>query len=105
MFIDTTILLVRHAEKPGDPGLDAPEDGPNLTSGPRLDPPERVTRSARVWTARRRNGQPTHGNISPGPRPRRDRPQGGAPNAKAKRELGWQPHYASCRLGYAKGLG
>lgn len=31
MFIDTTILLVRHGEKPGDPGLDAPQDGPNLS--------------------------------------------------------------------------
>jgi len=29
----------------------------------------------------------------------------GASNAKAKRELGWQPHYASWRLGYVKGLG
>ena len=29
----------------------------------------------------------------------------GASNAKAKRELGWQPHYASWRLGFAEGLG
>ena len=29
----------------------------------------------------------------------------GASNAKAKRELGWQPRYASWRLGFAKGLG
>jgi nucleoside-diphosphate-sugar epimerase len=29
----------------------------------------------------------------------------GASNAKAKRELGWQPHYPSWRLGYAQGLG
>jgi nucleoside-diphosphate-sugar epimerase len=29
----------------------------------------------------------------------------GASNAKAKRELGWQPHYASWRLGFAQGLG
>ena len=29
----------------------------------------------------------------------------GASNAKAKRELGWQPHYASWRLGYVQGLG
>jgi nucleoside-diphosphate-sugar epimerase len=29
----------------------------------------------------------------------------GASNAKAKRELGWQPRYPSWRLGFAKGLG
>jgi nucleoside-diphosphate-sugar epimerase len=29
----------------------------------------------------------------------------GASNAKAKRELGWQPYYASWRLGFANGLG
>jgi nucleoside-diphosphate-sugar epimerase len=28
----------------------------------------------------------------------------GASNAKAKRDLGWQPHYASWRLGFAQGL-
>jgi nucleoside-diphosphate-sugar epimerase len=28
----------------------------------------------------------------------------GASNAKAKRELGWQPHYASWRQGFAQGL-
>jgi nucleoside-diphosphate-sugar epimerase len=29
----------------------------------------------------------------------------GASNAKAKRELGWKPHYASWRQGFADGLG
>jgi nucleoside-diphosphate-sugar epimerase len=29
----------------------------------------------------------------------------GASNAKAKRELGWKPHYASWRLGFEQGLG
>jgi nucleoside-diphosphate-sugar epimerase len=29
----------------------------------------------------------------------------GSSNEKAKRELGWQPHYASWRLGFAQGLG
>ena len=29
----------------------------------------------------------------------------GASNAKAKRELGWQPHYASWRQGFAEALG
>jgi nucleoside-diphosphate-sugar epimerase len=29
----------------------------------------------------------------------------GASNAKAKRELGWQPHHASWRQGFAQGLG
>jgi nucleoside-diphosphate-sugar epimerase len=29
----------------------------------------------------------------------------GASNAKAKCELGWQPHYASWRVGFAQGLG
>jgi nucleoside-diphosphate-sugar epimerase len=29
----------------------------------------------------------------------------GSSNAKAKRELAWQPHYASWRLGYVQGLG
>jgi 2-alkyl-3-oxoalkanoate reductase len=29
----------------------------------------------------------------------------GASNAKAKRELGWRPHYASWRQGFAQGLG
>ncbi len=29
----------------------------------------------------------------------------GSANAKAKRELGWQPHYASWREGFAQGLG
>jgi nucleoside-diphosphate-sugar epimerase len=29
----------------------------------------------------------------------------GASNAKAKRELGWQPRYRSWRQGFAEGLG
>jgi nucleoside-diphosphate-sugar epimerase len=29
----------------------------------------------------------------------------GASNEKAKRELGWQPRYASWREGFAAGLG
>jgi hypothetical protein len=29
----------------------------------------------------------------------------GASNEKAKRELGWQPRYASWRQGFAQGLG
>ena len=29
----------------------------------------------------------------------------GASNAKAKRELGWQPRWSSWRVGFAKGLG
>ena len=29
----------------------------------------------------------------------------GASNAKAKSELGWQPRYASWRLGFVQGLG
>ena len=29
----------------------------------------------------------------------------GASNAKAKRELGWQPRYPSWRQGFAEGLG
>ena len=29
----------------------------------------------------------------------------GASNAKAKRELGWTPRYASWRQGFAEGLG
>lgn len=29
----------------------------------------------------------------------------GASNEKAKRELGWQPHYATWRVGYVQGLG
>ena len=29
----------------------------------------------------------------------------GASNAKAKRELGWEPRYASWRQGFAQGLG
>jgi nucleoside-diphosphate-sugar epimerase len=29
----------------------------------------------------------------------------GASNAKAKRELGWQPRYATWRQGFAQGLG
>ena len=29
----------------------------------------------------------------------------GASNEKAKRELGWQPHYASWRLGFVQGIG
>src|SRR3954469_16155659 len=31
MFIETSILLVRHAEKPGNPAEDAATDGPNLS--------------------------------------------------------------------------
>lgn len=31
--------------------------------------------------------------------------RGGGSNEKAKRELGWQPHYASWRQGFAEGLG
>jgi 2-alkyl-3-oxoalkanoate reductase len=29
----------------------------------------------------------------------------GASNAKAKRELGWEPHYATWRQGFVQGLG
>ena len=29
----------------------------------------------------------------------------GSSNAKAKRELGWMPRYASWRQGFAQGLG
>jgi 2-alkyl-3-oxoalkanoate reductase len=29
----------------------------------------------------------------------------GASNAKAKRELGWQPRWSTWRIGFAKGLG
>ena len=29
----------------------------------------------------------------------------GSSNEKAKRELGWQPHYASWRQGFVQGLG
>jgi nucleoside-diphosphate-sugar epimerase len=29
----------------------------------------------------------------------------GASNAKAKRELGWQPRWTTWRVGFAKGLG
>ena len=29
----------------------------------------------------------------------------GASNEKAKRELGWEPHYASWQEGFAQGLG
>ena len=31
MLSNTNILLVRHGEKPGDPGKDDPKDGPNLS--------------------------------------------------------------------------
>jgi hypothetical protein len=31
MFIETSILLIRHAEKPGNPAQDALTDGPNLS--------------------------------------------------------------------------
>ena len=31
MFSNTNILLVRHGEKPGNPGKDDPKDGPNLS--------------------------------------------------------------------------
>jgi hypothetical protein len=32
MFSNTSILLIRHGEKPGDPGKDDPNDGPNLST-------------------------------------------------------------------------
>jgi hypothetical protein len=32
MFTNSNILLVRHGEKPGDPGQDDPGDGPNLSA-------------------------------------------------------------------------
>ena len=31
MFTNTSILVVRHGEKPGDPGTDDVKDGPNLS--------------------------------------------------------------------------
>jgi nucleoside-diphosphate-sugar epimerase len=55
-------------------------------------PPRRVPR----WLARLVAGEAAAVMMTEGR---------GASNAKAKRELGWEPRYASWRQGFAKGLG
>jgi 2-alkyl-3-oxoalkanoate reductase len=65
---------------------------PVLASALDAKPPRRVPR----WLARLAAGEPATVMMTEAQ---------GASNAKAKRELGWQPRYASWRQGFAQGLG
>ncbi len=65
---------------------------PVLADVPRRQATEARPRQDRQADRRRRGGEP-------------HRPARGASNAKAKRELGWQPRYASWRQGFRKALG
>ena len=65
---------------------------PVLASALDAKPPRRIPR----WLGRLAAGEPATLMMTDAR---------GASNAKAKRELGWQPHYASWRLGFAQGLG
>ena len=65
---------------------------PVLASALDAKPPRRIPR----WLARLAAGETATAMMTDGR---------GASNAKAKRELGWTPHYASWRQGFARGLG
>jgi nucleoside-diphosphate-sugar epimerase len=65
---------------------------PVLASALGAKPPRRVPR----WLARLLAGEAATAMMTEAH---------GASNEKAKRELGWQPHYASWRQGFAQGLG
>ena len=65
---------------------------PVLASALDAKPPRRVPR----WLARLLAGEPATVMMTEAR---------GASNEKAKRELGWQPRYASWRQGFAQGLG
>jgi len=65
---------------------------PVLASALGAKPPRRIPR----WLGRLAAGEAATLMMTEGR---------GASNEKAKRELGWQPHYASWRLGFAQGLG
>lgn len=65
---------------------------PVLASALDAKPPRRIPR----WLGRLAAGEAATLMMTDGR---------GASNAKVKRELGWQPHYASWRLGFAQGLG
>ncbi len=92
-----TVAAVEH----GEPGIynivdDEPapvrEWLPVLASALDAKPPRRVPR----WLARLAAGETATLMMTD---------VRGVSNAKAKRELGWQPRYASWRLGFAQGLG
>jgi nucleoside-diphosphate-sugar epimerase len=65
---------------------------PVLASALDAKPPRRIPR----WLARLAAGEAATAMMTE---------TVGASNEKAKRELGWQPHYASWRQGFAQGLG
>jgi nucleoside-diphosphate-sugar epimerase len=65
---------------------------PALASALRAKPPRHFPR----WLARLVAGEAATVMMTEGR---------GASNAKAKRELGWEPRYASWRQGFAQGLG
>jgi nucleoside-diphosphate-sugar epimerase len=65
---------------------------PALASALGAKPPRRVPR----WLARLAAGETATVMMTD---------VRGASNAKAKRELGWQPRYPSWRQGFAQGLG
>jgi nucleoside-diphosphate-sugar epimerase len=65
---------------------------PVLASALEAKPPRRIPR----WLARLAAGEAATLMLTAGR---------GASNAKAKRELGWTPRYASWRQGFAQGLG
>jgi nucleoside-diphosphate-sugar epimerase len=65
---------------------------PVLASALDAAPPRRIPR----WLARLAAGEAATAMMTEAK---------AASNAKAKRELGWQPRYASWRQGFAQGLG
>ncbi len=65
---------------------------PGLAAAVGAKPPRRVPR----WVGRLAAGEAAAAMMTEGR---------GASNAKAKRELGWQPRYPSWREGFATGLG
>jgi nucleoside-diphosphate-sugar epimerase len=101
VHIDDAATATAIAVERGEPGIynivdDEPapvrEWLPVLASALDAKPPRRIPR----WLARVAAGEAATLMMTD---------SRGASNAKAKRELGWQPRYASWRQGFARGLG
>jgi nucleoside-diphosphate-sugar epimerase len=101
VHIDDAAAATAIAVERGRPGVynvvdDEPASArewlPVLASALEAKPPRRIPR----WLGRMLAGEVATAMMTEAR---------GASNAKAKRELGWQPRYASWRLGFAKGLG
>jgi nucleoside-diphosphate-sugar epimerase len=101
VHIDDAAAATVAAVERGEPGVynvvdDEPapvrEWLPVLASALDAKPPRRVPR----WLARLAAGETAAVMMTE---------VRGASNAKAKRELGWEPHYATWRQGFVQGLG